>query len=116
MPLRIPLRPQKSVALEVTLQLTQKDQETPVKGSAAWLYPRLAKLTVRAVRSVNGWRLSASVTVTGAAVNAATVHEVWARGQALFVHGWIYRISDGLLHDMGLSIGSDAELRALEDR
>lgn len=44
------------------------------------------------------------------------VQDAWARGQALFVHGWIYRISDGLLHDMGLSIGSDAELRALEDR
>ncbi len=44
------------------------------------------------------------------------VQDAWTRGQALFVHGWIYRISDGLLHDMGLSIGSDAELRALEDR
>ena len=44
------------------------------------------------------------------------VQDAWTRGQALFVHGWIYRISDGLLHDMGLSIGSDTELRALEDR
>lgn len=25
------------------------------------------------------------------------VQDAWARGQSLFVHGWIYRISDGLL-------------------
>lgn len=43
------------------------------------------------------------------------VQDAWARGQALFVHGWIYRISDGLLRDMGLTITGDAELRALED-
>jgi carbonic anhydrase len=44
------------------------------------------------------------------------VQDTWARGATLFVHGWIYRISDGLLHDMQIMISSDAELRALEDR
>lgn len=44
------------------------------------------------------------------------VQDAWARGATLFVHGWIYRISDGLLHDMQIMISSDAELRALEDR
>ena len=43
------------------------------------------------------------------------VQDAWTRGQALSVHGWIYRISDGLLRDMGLTISGDAELRALED-
>lgn len=42
------------------------------------------------------------------------VQDAWARGQSLFVHGWIYRISDGLLRDMGLTICSDAGLRELE--
>ena len=42
------------------------------------------------------------------------VQDAWARGQALSVHGWIYRISDGLLRDMGLTISTDDELRALE--
>ncbi len=42
------------------------------------------------------------------------VQDAWARGQSLFVHGWIYRISDGLLRDMGLTLSSDDELRALE--
>lgn len=43
------------------------------------------------------------------------VQDAWARGQSLCVHGWIYRISDGLLRDMGLTISSDDELRAMED-
>ena len=42
------------------------------------------------------------------------VQDAWARGRALSVHGWIYRISDGLLRDMGLTISTDDELRALE--
>ena len=42
------------------------------------------------------------------------VQDVWARGQPLAIHGWIYRISDGLLRDMGLTVQSDDDLRALE--
>jgi hypothetical protein len=44
------------------------------------------------------------------------VQDAWARGQALSVHGWIYRLSDGLLRDMGFTIASDTELCALEDK
>ena len=43
------------------------------------------------------------------------VQDAWARGQSLFVHGWIHRISEGLLRDMGLTISSDDERRAMED-
>ena len=35
----------------------------------------------------------------------------WSRGQSLSVHGWIYRIGDGLLRDLGLCITSAEELR-----
>jgi carbonic anhydrase len=31
------------------------------------------------------------------------VRDAWARGQDLTVHGWIYRLSDGLLRDLALS-------------
>ena len=44
------------------------------------------------------------------------VQDAWGRGQPLAIHGWIYRISDGLLRDMGLTVQSDDDLRALEDR
>jgi len=42
------------------------------------------------------------------------VQAVWARGQSLVVHGWMYHLTDGLLKDMGLSIASDEDLRDLE--
>jgi carbonic anhydrase len=32
------------------------------------------------------------------------VQDAWARGQELAVHGWIYRLADGLLHDLGLCV------------
>ena len=38
------------------------------------------------------------------------VRQAWARGQELIVHGWIYRLSDGLLRDLGVSFESESEL------
>jgi len=32
------------------------------------------------------------------------VQDAWARGQAVTVHGWIYRLEDGLLQDLGLCV------------
>jgi carbonic anhydrase len=32
------------------------------------------------------------------------VQAAWQRGQPLAIHGWIYRIQDGLLHDLGLCV------------
>jgi carbonic anhydrase len=32
------------------------------------------------------------------------VREAWSRGQSLAVHGWIYKLSDGLLRDLGLCL------------
>lgn len=40
------------------------------------------------------------------------VQSAWSRGQELNVHGWIYSLEDGLLHDLGLSITSPNELLA----
>ncbi len=40
------------------------------------------------------------------------VQEAWGRGQQLAVHGWIYRVGDGRLCDLGLSV-SDADSLAL---
>jgi len=35
--------------------------------------------------------------------------EAWRRGQPLAVHGWIYRLDDGLLRDLGFSVESAAD-------
>lgn len=35
--------------------------------------------------------------------NTTAVDNAWKRGQQLHVHGWIYRLEDGLLQDMGVT-------------
>jgi carbonic anhydrase len=40
------------------------------------------------------------------------VRDAWIRGQALTVHGWIYGVQDGLLHDLGMCVRAEAELAA----
>ena len=37
----------------------------------------------------------------------SVVREAWARKQELTVHGWIYGVNDGLLHDLDLSLDND---------
>jgi carbonic anhydrase len=38
------------------------------------------------------------------------VQDAWSRGQSLSVHGWIYRLGDGLLHDLGICVSEPGEL------
>ncbi len=37
------------------------------------------------------------------------MRDVWGRGQDVTVHGWIYALSDGRLHDLGVSASSFVE-------
>ncbi len=41
------------------------------------------------------------------------VREAWARGQPLTLHGWIYGLQDGLLHDLGLKLDRPEEVAQL---
>lgn len=38
------------------------------------------------------------------------VQNAWLRGQQLFVHGWIYSVRDGLLHDLDVTISAASQL------
>jgi carbonic anhydrase len=38
------------------------------------------------------------------------VREAWARGQALAVHGWIYKLTDGLLRDLSMCVTAETEM------
>jgi carbonic anhydrase len=38
------------------------------------------------------------------------VQDAWARGQQLAVHGWIYRLHNGLLHDLRMCVTCNDEL------
>lgn len=40
---------------------------------------------------------------------SSVLSEAWARGQRVTVHGWCYRLSDGLLHDLSVSSSSREE-------
>jgi carbonic anhydrase len=38
------------------------------------------------------------------------VEEAWDKGQELTIHGWIYRLSNGLIRDLGMNISSLDEM------
>ena len=42
------------------------------------------------------------------------LREVWDEGQHLTVHGWIYSIEDGLLHDLGADVDAESDLSLLD--
>ncbi len=39
------------------------------------------------------------------------VQDAWARGQPLTVHGWVYGLDNGLLHDLGFAVSSHEGLK-----
>ena len=43
------------------------------------------------------------------------VEGAWEKGQDLSVHGWIYRLSDGRIRDLGVSINSSDSIQARRD-
>jgi carbonic anhydrase len=46
----------------------------------------------------------------GNVCRTTVVQDAWERGQRLSVHGWIYGIADGLLHDLMVAVTSRDEL------
>ena len=38
------------------------------------------------------------------------VRDAWARGQVLSVHGWVYTLRDGRVHDLGLNVAASDQL------
>ncbi|MHB8665960.1 MAG: carbonate dehydratase [Burkholderiales bacterium] len=40
------------------------------------------------------------------------VRDAWIRGRELIIHGWIYRLSDGKLRDLGVSVAGDGEVES----
>jgi carbonic anhydrase len=48
--------------------------------------------------------------------NAVSVRNAWARGQVLTVHGWIYKLGDGRLRHLDVSISAPEELEGARER
>ncbi len=38
------------------------------------------------------------------------VQDAWARKQKLTIHGWIYGLKDGLMHDFGITVDQPGDL------
>ncbi len=38
------------------------------------------------------------------------VQNAWSRGKRLAINGWVYRIEDGILHDLGFRVSSPEEI------
>jgi carbonic anhydrase len=38
------------------------------------------------------------------------VQNAWSRGARLAIHGWVYRLEDGIVHDLGFHIGGPDEI------
>ena len=54
------------------------------------------------------WDRLVELNVVRQVVNVASdvfVQDAWARGQSLFVHGWIYALADGLVNDLNVTVG-----------
>ena len=41
------------------------------------------------------------------------VQDAWARGQSLTLHGWVYGLRDGLLHDMHMTLDGNEQIDAV---
>ncbi|MGQ0503486.1 MAG: carbonic anhydrase [Panacagrimonas sp.] len=48
--------------------------------------------------------------------SSAPVVEAWARGQPLTVHGWVYRLADGLIRQLDLTVSGPCDLEELRRR
>jgi carbonic anhydrase len=41
--------------------------------------------------------------------HSGIVQSAWDRGQKLSIHGWVYHLDDGIIHDLGVSIDASPE-------
>jgi carbonic anhydrase len=70
----------------------------------------LAGINVRDKRIARLCELNVIEQVVNVA-QTTVVQDAWARGQALTVHGWIYGLRNGLIHDLGMSVSQAENLQ-----
>ena len=42
--------------------------------------------------------------------HTTVVRDAWTRGQSLAVHGWVYTLRDGRVHDLGIDVNASERL------
>ncbi|KAI9222421.1 carbonic anhydrase [Blastocladiella britannica] len=48
-------------------------------------------------------------------VHTSIVQNAWARGQELSIHGWCYRLDDGIIRDLNIRISGPSQLHRIYD-
>jgi carbonic anhydrase len=80
-----------------------------VQDVAAKYAAELAALTSEADRHHRLCELNVVEQVVNVC-QTTVVSEAWAKGRTLAVHGWIYKVTDGLLRDLGLCVTRPEEV------
>ena len=86
-----------------------------------WLHPirevaALHREELEALDEKDSWDRLCELNVIRQVHNVASdvfVQDAWARGQSLSVHGWVYRLSNGLVNDLGVTVTNPAEVDEL---
>mgnify|MGYP000868979076 CR=1 FL=1 len=76
---------------------------------------QLAALNTESERHARLCELNVVAQVLNAA-RTTVVRDAWRQGRELAVHGWIYALRDGLLHDLEVTVTSDEEVAAVAER
>lgn len=73
------------------------------------------KSLVKLIEEDLQWDLLCELNVIEQVMNVCRttiVRDAWARGQQLAIHGWIYKVQDGLLRDLNICITRPDEISA----
>ncbi len=75
----------------------------PIREVAAENHAELEALPAGRVRLDRLTELNVARQVRNVASDVF-VHDAWARGQELSIHGWVYSLADGLVRDLGVTV------------
>ena len=86
-----------------------------------WLHPirevaALHRDELEALDEKDRWDRLCELNVIRQVHNVASdvfVQDAWARGQSLSVHGWVYRLSNGLVNDLDVTVTNPVEAEEL---
>ena len=87
-----------------------------------WLHPIREvyaenRLELEAMDERERWDRLCELNVIRQVQNVASdvfVQDAWARGQSVSVHGWCYRLSNGLINDLGVTVTNPDEAEELK--
>ncbi|MEW9623614.1 carbonate dehydratase [Rhodanobacter geophilus] len=81
---------------------------TDVAGKHARVLDRSVAFELRHARLCELNAMEQAINVCGTTI----VQDAWERGQKLAVHAWVYGLSDGHMHDLGLDVPGREQLPA----